>query len=104
MTQKVTQLSNVAFGGDWSENLLEQFETTTVLKVLREAVETCQEEDPRGQSLLDAIEHLKSSIDKGEDLANGLLKALDKADPVQRQKEALRYLELIERHSGGRYR
>ena len=99
--EREKQLSNVAFGGNWSEALLEQDVVVSVLSTLRTAAENCMEEDPRGPELSQALGYVSARVEKGPVLVAAFLKALAEPEQAIRRKGALRCLRQIELWVGG---
>lgn len=97
MTNKAKQLANVAFGGNWSEAIMEHHDIETALDVLRNTAQNCRESACFGSELEDALATIRAYIDKGEGLTVGFLNALNEQNIAQREKEVRRYLFLIER-------
>ena len=64
------KLSNVAFGGDWSEQLLTRHEIDQWLKELQWAVDNCRERDVNTVEVRRALAKLTKNIEKGQMLAD----------------------------------
>jgi hypothetical protein len=94
--ERETQLRNVAFGGNWSEALLEQDVAKSALSILRVAAENCMEEDPRGPELYQALGYVAARVEKGPVLASAFLKALAEPEQAIRRKGMMRCLRQIE--------
>jgi hypothetical protein len=60
------QLGNVAFGGDWSEQILVRERTQKALAILTQAVEDCSEEDARRKDVVTEVAYLCGRIARGE--------------------------------------
>ena len=98
--ERETQLRNVAFGGNWSEALLEQDVANSALSTLRLAAENCMEEDPRGLELNQALGYVAVRVEKGPALVAAFLKALAEPEQTIRQERAMRCLRQIELWAG----
>jgi hypothetical protein len=98
--ERETQLRNVAFGGNWSEALLEQDVAKSALAILRAAVENCMEEDPRGPELNQALGYVAARIEKGPALVAAFLKALGEPEQTLRREGARRCFRQIEIWAG----
>ena len=95
-----TQLRNVAFGGNWSEALVEEDVAKSVLAILRLAAENCMEEDPRGPELNQALGYVAARVEKGPMLVSAFLKALAEPEQEIRRKGATRWFRQIEIWAG----
>ena len=98
--ERETQLRNVAFGGNWSEALLEQDVAISALSTLRQATENCMEEDPRGPELNQALGYVAVRIEKGPALVAAFQKALAEPEQTIRRQQAMRCLRQIELWAG----
>lgn len=94
------KLSNVAFGGSWSEEILERSSKEDALHVLEQAVLNCMEEDVRTPALHAALDHVRDKFGKGPELASAFLVALAMPAPALRQQETSRVLRLIKNWAG----
>lgn len=59
------KLSNVSFGGNWSEELVAAHQLREILENLEWAVENCRERDVKTQAVSEALETLSARMDKG---------------------------------------
>ena len=59
------QMSNVSFGGNWSEELVELAHIRALLANLEWAVENCTERDVNTQAVRQSLEYIHNHIDKG---------------------------------------
>ncbi len=89
------KMRNVAFGGNWSEELVSLNERDCALAVLQRAVDICTEEDPRGLELEEALSYLAERVEKGASLTQRFKKALIIPHQEQRAREAAETLRLI---------
>lgn len=94
------KLSNVAFGGSWSENILNEDEMSRALSVLEWAVENCTEQDVKTPELYDALDYIRGRVGKGEILCDSILSSLSLSDPFQRQQTLYIYFGLVKRWAG----
>ena len=98
--ERETQLRNVAFGGNWSEALLEQDVAKSALATLRLAAGNCMEEDPRGPELNQALGYVAVRVEKGPALVAAFLKALAEPEQTIRRQQAMHCLRQIELWAG----
>jgi hypothetical protein len=85
---KKKQLSNVAFGGNWSEQILVNDELQAVLDVIQNAVADCMDRDVEDEALLNAMLYVRKNVEKGPMLCAAFFKA------IRIQNQALRYDEV----------
>lgn len=100
MADMKTQLANVAFGGSWSEEILDRDKLNDALECIAQAVEECADKDVRTPALLDALDYIKLTIGKGSGLTSSFLSALSEPDPCRRHQEAMRAERSIVRWAG----
>ncbi|WP_424753267.1 hypothetical protein [Methylobacterium sp.] len=81
------QLSTVAFGGSWSEDLVGLERLRAALSIVDAAVERHAEEDPRGPDLDAALALLEREVDRGAMLAQAFRRAFRYAEPGLREPE-----------------
>jgi hypothetical protein len=84
---KKNQLSNVAFGGNWSEEILVNDELSKILNVIERAVQDCMERDVEDEALLNAMLYVRKNIEKGPMLCAAFFKA------IRIENQGLRYTE-----------
>ena len=94
------KLSNVSFGGNWSEDLLARDHLLSVLHVLDHAASVCADQDMRGEETDAALSYVEENIEKGERLAKAFRAALDCTDPWQRQRVAQKVGRQIRSNAG----
>ena len=70
------KISNVAFGGNWSEELLTQYELAQALLLLQWAVENCREKDVNTSEVQMALHTLTNDLEKGKMLSDALREAI----------------------------
>jgi hypothetical protein len=85
---KKKQLSNVAFGGNWSEEILTNDELYAVLDVIALAAAECMSRDVEDEALLNAMLFIRKNIEKGPMLCAAFFKA------IRIENQALRYREV----------
>jgi hypothetical protein len=91
------KMSNVAFGGDWSEKLTVRHEVDQWLATLRWAVDNCVEEDVNTPAVRDALAALTAGLVKGEVLAHRFKKGnaiINQSLRQQHFRESLRLIEI----------
>ena len=100
MVERKKQLSNVAFGGNWSEELVDQDRLRSILLVIERAARDCSERDVRGSQLDRALKEIEIMIEKGPQLAGRFRRILTEPHPTVRQQEAQRIARMICRAAG----
>ncbi|MCD9147934.1 hypothetical protein [Pseudophaeobacter flagellatus] len=100
MTDIKKQLSNVAFGGSWSEEILSTASLKAALHVINQAAEECAERDVATEELEEALGYIRAKIGKGSELAGQFSKAIRDPDQVMRKQGALRVAKSITRWAG----
>lgn len=100
MADREKQLGNVAFGGNWSEELLVLDKLNQLLEVIERAANECAERDVRDDELSQALEDVRTNIEKGPMLVASFEKSLASADPQHRRKETMRVARLIRLWAG----
>lgn len=89
-----SQLANVAFGGDWAEQIIPRETAQSAIEALERAVRGCRYEDYRNDAVRDALEVVRVKP-KGDLLASRFWKALSNRNPALREQEAGDALRLI---------
>ena len=100
MTERKTQLDNVAFGGAWAEGILTDELFREVLAMLRATVENRHQVDPTGPQLDRALEFVTCHIEKGPLLAAAFRRGVMLADPRERGAALASCYSQIERWAG----
>lgn len=100
MAERKTQLGNVSFGGNWSEEILAAHEINSVLSVIDAAADECSDSDVEDESLETALTYVYMRIEKGPMLQEAFLKAFRLHHKDLRQKEASRVTDLIRTWAG----
>ena len=91
------KLGNVAFGGGWTEEMLDRERLRSVLDALDRATDGCAEEDMRSEELEDALTFVETNVEKGAALAEAFRTALAIAEPWRRRDAALLVVRRIRR-------
>lgn len=94
------QLSNVAFGGAWSEALVAENELQSTMEVLHRAANNCADRDVNDKEFLKALRYIRDEVEKGPMLVEGLQKALLEPHQALRKKNVERYVHMIEEWAG----
>ncbi len=82
---KKTLLSNISFGGDWSEELWVISEYKAHLSLLEQAIDDCLEFDIlQNPRILEALDFIAENIEKGSDYAKSYKKAAHQPNQYQR--------------------
>ena len=100
MTEKKKQLGNVAFGGNWSEELVDKDQLKRTLSVIERAARDCARRDVRSRQLEKALEEISQTIEKGPQLTRRFMRALAEPNPGLRHMEASRMARIIKRSIG----
>jgi len=101
--ERKRQLSNVAFGGDWSEKIAGNEALIEAMAVLERAIDRTEDEDLRADAVtLQAIALVTAKVQKGGDMAQAWAKALTLPHPALRQAELGRITRLIRAALGNR--
>ena len=95
MVEFKKQLSNVAFGGAWSEQLSEDYELKQIMEVLETAANEFADKDVCDKEFMRALRYVRENIDKGPMLVEGLQKALLEPNPGLRVTSARRFVKMI---------
>ena len=95
MVERKKHLSNVAFGGAWSEQIIEQDALNDVMSVLQKACDECANRDVNDRALIDALRYVRGNVEKGPMLVEGFQKALLEPNPNIRQERVKRYIKMI---------
>ena len=98
--ERKKQLSNVAFGGDWSEAILVREAVGEAVATLQGAVDACQDEDIRTGETRAALAYLTKRVARGAMLERAFWKAAAIADPALRGMELARCLANVEKVVG----
>lgn len=97
------QLSNVSFGGAWSERIAGDEELKKAMALIEKRIEETFEEDLREDSLLlEAVERVTGPNPKREELRAAFGRALSVAEGVARFQELRRLARLMRGWLGAR--
>lgn len=80
------QLANVAFGGDWAEQIEPREAVASALQTLQESVAESADHDPRRPAVLVAVDFLCGRIARGHMMAQSWRAAAGIADQWQRHQ------------------
>jgi hypothetical protein len=97
---KKKQLSNVAFGGNWSEKILVTDELHTILDVISLAVSECTERDVEDEKLHQAMLYIRKNVEKGPLLCGAFFKAIRIENQGLRSAEANKVEQMIREWAG----
>tara|TARA_R100000005_G_scaffold89219_2_gene59634 strand:- start:4432 stop:4755 length:324 start_codon:yes stop_codon:yes gene_type:complete len=100
MAERKNQLSNVSFGGAWSEELVDIDRLNRILSVIERAVRDCASRDVRSRQLEKALNEMGLTIEKGPQLARRFMRALAEPNPGLRHMEASKVARIIRRSVG----
>jgi len=101
MTDIKTQLSNVAFGGSWSEEILNTSYLEDALLIISQAAQDCTEMDVRTPELDEALAFIRSNIGRGPELCSQFMKAVCEPNQALRRQQAMRIVKSIRQWSNG---
>jgi hypothetical protein len=93
--ERKKQLGNVAFGGDWSEQILTRERTQQAFSVLLQAVEDAADEDAGRDDVVAEVEYLCSRIARGELMLKSWQASARQFNQVERKKALARVLQTI---------
>lgn len=93
-------LRKVAFGGDWSEEILIVGELRRVLQLVETAAADCADRDVEDEEFLAAMLYVRKNIEKGPMLCGAFFKALRTENQSLRRAEALRVAKMIRGWAG----
>ncbi len=85
---KKTLLSNISFGGDWSEELLVRDKYLAHFSILEQAIDDCLEFDIlQNHRILKALDFIEQNIEKGANYAQSYKKAAHHPNQLLRKIE-----------------
>lgn len=90
MTDIKKQLSNVAFGGSWSEEILSTSELLVALDVIAQAANDCVERDVRTAELETALTLIQAKVGKGTEVCDQFRRAIAEPNHGLRMQNAQR--------------
>ncbi len=97
---KRKQLGNVAFGGNWSEEILILDELRSVLSVVDQAVEDCMDRDVEDEELHRAMLYVRKNVEKGPMLCEAFFKAIRIKNQSLRQEQLKNVGKMIRTWAG----
>ena len=100
MTDRKAQLGNVAFGGNWLEEILITEELQNVLHIVEMAAQDCADRDVQTEEFLEAMLYVRKNIEKGPMLTGAMFKALVNPDQEQRRHLALDVARMVRLWAG----
>jgi hypothetical protein len=100
MADMKTQLANVAFGGSWSEEILDRSKLDDALEVNARAADDCVDQDVWAPPLLEALDYIKLNIEKGPKLVESFQAAILQPNQSIRYRDAKRSEASIKRWCG----
>jgi hypothetical protein len=100
MIERKKHLANVAFGGRWSEELVERDRLARFMAALDATASDCFDQDVYTRELIDALDYVQANVEKGPMLVAGFQKALLEPIPSLRQTEVQRYVGMIRNWAG----
>jgi len=100
MVERKKQLGNVAFGGNWSEEILIVGELKLVLAVIEGAVAESIDRDVFDADLRAALEYVCAKIEKGPMLVEAFKKGLRIENQGMRHTELHRVYQMIHNWAG----
>ena len=83
MMERKDQLRNVAFGGNWSEEILIVDELRRVLALVEASAADCADRDVATEEFLSAMLYVRKNIEKGPMLTGAFFKALRVAKMIR---------------------
>ncbi len=93
--ERKDQLSNVAFGGNWSEEILVSEELREKLNTIEVAVSECMDRDVETETLHRALLYVRENVEKGPMLSEAFFRGLKVESQILRQRELERVFEMI---------
>lgn len=100
MVERKKHFANVAFGGAWSEELVERETLSQIMSALEKAADDCFDQDVYCRELIDALGYVQANVEKGPMLVAGFQKALLEPIPTLRQAEVRQYVRMIRDWAG----
>lgn len=100
MTDIKNQFSNVAFGGSWSEEILNTSELLAALDVIDQAANDCVEYDVRSAELEAALGLIQTKVRRGSELCDQFSRAITEQDQGLRMQNAQRAAQRLRLWAG----
>lgn len=95
-----SKMSNIAFGGNWSEELVFTRQLQEVLYDLEWAVEHCTERDVNTEAVQDSLRYVSAQIEKGPMLVDAFQRAMQIDIPPIRRDRMAKALDRIRTWAG----
>jgi len=92
---KKKQLKNVAFGGDWSEKTLDDYEREIFLDKLRRVYQQSMTGEFKYREIQEILTYIRENIEKGDLLAKSFEEKIRIKDPHQRKMALLKVINII---------
>jgi hypothetical protein len=92
---KKKQLKNIAFGGDWSEKTLADYEREVFLGKLRRAYQQSMTGELKDRELQEISTYIRENIEKGDLLAKSFEEKIRIKDPYQKKIALLKVINII---------
>ena len=92
---KKKQLKNVAFGGDWSEKTLADYEREVFLDKLRRAYQQSMTGELKDRELQEISTYIRENIEKGDLLAKSFEEKIRIKDLHQKKIALLKVINII---------
>jgi hypothetical protein len=100
MADVKNQFSNVAFGGSWSEEILNTSELLAALDVIDQAANDCVECDVRSTELEAALTLIQTKVRRGSELCDQFRLAISEQNQGLRMQNAQRAAQRLRLWSG----
>ena len=94
------KLSVVAFGGNWSEELLVDRQLESALETIDQAALECASRDVEDDALTASLKHIGHRIKRGPELGRAFRRAVRTDNMGTRQMEARRIATMIRTSAG----
>ena len=98
--EKKKQLSNVAFGGNWSESIVTTDELNVQLDIIALAGRDCTNRDVEDEALLNAMLYVRKNVEKGPMLCAAFFKAVRIENQGLRLTEVQKVERIIRQWAG----
>ncbi len=92
---KKKQLKNVAFGGDWSEKTLADYEREVFLDKLRRSYQQSMTGELKDRELQEISTYIRENIEKGDLLAKSFEEKIRIKDPHQKKIALLKVINIM---------
>lgn len=92
---KKKQLKNIAFGGDWSEKTLADYEKEVFLDKLRKTYQKSMTGELKDRELQEILIYTRKNVEKGNLLAKSFEEKINIKNSYQRKTELLKVINII---------